>query len=851
MKHLLSTIVIAAAVSATAMAERKQTLINSQWTFNGNENVNIPHTWNTDAYTVKDYAQGNFTYTKEIFIDGSEKGRRLFLTFEGVGKYAGILVNGQYAGEHKGGYTAFNIDITPYVRFGQKNTITVEADNSRQDIPPISADFTFFGGIYRDVFLTSVDDVHFDMLNHGSGGVYIDLPQVDEKKATCRIRARISNNSSSKKTVTVTNIIKDNSGKTVARQSADYTVAVGQTLETTSKDIVISDPELWSPDSPVLYTVETRIADKKTKRVNDTQTNAVGLRYFSFSPDKGFFLNGKHLKLSGVSLHQDRMPIGPARNDDDLRNDIRLAKQMGCNFIRLSHYPYDPAVLDECDRLGIMTWEEVPDIDILPDTPGYAETTEENLREMIHQHYNHPSVIMWGYMNEILLVTSRNYKGEEYRKIAGRTAGLAEHLAQVVKEEDPYRCSTIAFHGSEQYNKDGFADITDFVGWNLYQGWYGGDMTGFERFVDDIHSKYPSQNTIISEYGAGSDRRLHSLAPKPFDFSIEYQQLYLEHYLPVIAERDFIIGHSYWNFIDFSSAKRDESMPRINNKGLLYADRTPKDLFYYFKAMNKPEQPLLHIASRDWTVRGGIADNGAVSQPVKVYSTMPEVTLYIDGQKTGTEKTHNHTAVFNVSLSDGRHSLRAVAGTLEDALAIDVMTTPSRIADDPWKTIAVNVGSNCDYTDINSGLTWVADRPYSEGLWGAVHNDNVATSSTTTEIKNTTDDPLWQTALQNIPAYRFDVPEGIYELELGFADIYRRGESLPYLLAKETGQESHDNVFAIAVNGKIMENEFTGEPFLPVIKRYTVEPQDGRIEVSLNAVNGFTYLNTIKLRRKY
>ena len=277
-------------------------------------------------------------------------------------------------------------------------------------------------------------------------------------------------------------------------------------------------------------------------------------------------LNGKPYKLRGICRHQDQKPIGVALTDEMHRRDIKLMKEMGANFIRISHYPQDDALLEMCDELGMLAWEEIPIIDIVPDTPGYTENCERNtVREMIRQHYNHPSIITWGYMNEILLVTQRLYKKEEELKpILERTLALANRLEVVLKEEDTTRVSTMAFHGSNSYNEVGLGSITDIVGWNLYQGWYGGNLTGFEQYLEEQHKKYPSHPMIVSEYGAGSDKRLHSLQPfyfHAFDFSIEYQQKYLEHYLPVLEETSYICGGTHWNFIDFSSALRDRICP--------------------------------------------------------------------------------------------------------------------------------------------------------------------------------------------------------------------------------------------------------------------------------------------------
>ena len=264
---------------------------------------------------------------------------------------------------------------------------------------------------------------------------------------------------------------------------------------------------------------------------------------------------------------------------------------------------------------------------------------------MIRQHYNHPSIIAWGYMNEILL-TAPGPDRPEWPACRERTVKLAQRLEKILKQEDPYRASVMAFNMTNLYNEIGL-DLVDVSGWNLYHGWYVGQLNDFNRWMEDQHARYPKRPTIISEWGAGSDRRLHSRHPKAFDFSIEYQQTYVEHYLPFIEGTEYISGCTYWNFIDFNVAARQESMPRVNNKGLFYNDRTPKDVSYYFKAMWRKDTPVLHIASRDWPVRTGDKNE---KHPVKIYTNLDEVELIINGKSIGKQRPANCHTVFNVTL---------------------------------------------------------------------------------------------------------------------------------------------------------------------------------------------------------
>lgn len=866
---LLLVVVITGLFPCTSHAHREARTINSGWYFTRSEKpvasdyspVAIPHTWNTDAYTVKDYYRGTAWYRKALDIPGSWKDRKLYLRFEAVSKHTRVYINDQLAGEHKGGYTAFALDITPFCSFTEANEITVCVDNASEDIPPISGDFTFFGGIYRDVWLITVPQQHFNLQNHGSNGVFIQTPRVSEDEASLTIKSEVKNDANEKARIEIEHILYAPTGEVEQRLQKSVVLKAGELYTHHIAAAPIRKPRLWTPETPALYRVKTILRNAKTQEVLDEVEHHTGFRWFRFDGNEGFFLNGKPYKLHGICRHQDQKPIGPALTDEMHRRDMLLMKEMGANFIRISHYPQDAAILEQCDKLGMLAWEEIPIIDIVPDAEGYPATCEQNLREMIRQHYNHPSIITWGYMNEILLVTQRRYKTpEEQKPILERTLALARRLETVLKEEDPYRNSTMAFHGSDSYNKVGLGSITDIVGWNLYQGWYGGNLTGFERFLEEQHNRYPSHPLIVSEYGAGSDKRLHSLKPKSFDFSIEYQQKYLEHYLPVIEQTPYICGGTYWNFIDFASALRDESMPRINNKGLTYANRTPKDAYYYYKAMWRRDIPVLHIASRDWMHRAGVQQgDDPVVLPVKVYTNLPEIALFIDGKCIGKQKSENCTATFEVPFSQKEHFVRATGfrpdGTVqEDGLNLYFTPTPACLtsANIDHQELAVNVGSDCFYTSDESGLTWLPDQPYTAGGWGYIGGK---AEGTQTEIKNTTDGPLFQTLRSNIEGYRLDAPQGVYEIELLFTDIFKKNSATVYQLGRGDSPESQENAFSITINGVIAEATFAPAResgyFHSLRRKYVITNAQERIDIRFNALNGKCFLNGIKLRKLY
>ncbi len=865
----LATGALCLGLATSALAQPQSKTINDGWRFLKGEctaaadsafddarwePVNLPHTWNTDSYTVKNYYQGPAWYRRTISIPQEWSGKQILLHLEGVSKAATVYVNGHRAGEHAGGYTACTLDLTPYLHFGAANSLAIRADNGRKDIAPLSADFTFFGGIYRDVWLTALPRLHFNRLNMGSDGLFISTPQVSREEATVAIRGEVTNSSADKSTVEVTTTIYAPDGQPVQTLRQSLRLKPGETLAFQTQSKAIPAPLLWTPETPHLYRVVTRLTDRKTHAVLDHQEHYTAFRWFRFDGNEGFFLNGQPYKLRGICRHQDQKPIGPALSDEMHRRDMLLAKEMGANFIRISHYPQDDAILEMCDRLGLLAWEEIPIINYVPDTPGFGDNCERNLREMIRQHYNHPSVILWGYMNEILLGTDQKDKAAVQRDL-----DLARRLEQVVREEDPIRLSVMALAGSNAYNTTGLSEIPHVVGWNLYQGWYGGDVTGFDKYVAYQHEHYPTHPIIISEYGAGSDKRIHTLQPRPFDFSSEYQQLYLEHYLPVIEKTPYICGASHWNFVDFGSAVRDESMPRINNKGLLRADRTPKDVYYYYQAMWRTDIPVLHIASRDWSRRAGVqqAPGEAVVQPVKVYTNLSEVELFIDGRSLGKQPVQNYNAVFQVPFTRSSQPLLTAKGMrdgqpVEDAVRLHVTLVPARLTGETLEglELAVNVGSHCFFTSDVSNLTWVPDQPYAPGSWGYIGGK---ATQTNTQIQGTPDNPLFQTLQADLEGYRFDVPQGLYEVELLFADVFRTTQATAYLLGSDKGQEASSNTFTITANGRVLEPDFApgseNGHFRAIRRKYLVQVEGDSLELRFQASAGRTFLNGIKLRK--
>lgn len=848
-KRCLLAIVVMFVVTSL-QAQREMKTINDNWEFRKSideswESVNLPHTFNIDAYQQRNYYQGKGFYRRTLVLPEIVAERRYYMKVDAASKAANIRVNGKEVGSHVGGYTACIVDITEYIR--KENLIEITVDNGRKDITPISADFTFWGGIYRDVWLISTPKQHFNMSNMGSDGIFISTPVVNEKRGVLKVKCEVTNDSHESSILEVRSAIYSPQGKLLQTIKQKQKLKSGETYIFENTSGAIESPDLWSPETPSLYLVKTTLVDPKSGKLLDEKNHKVGFRWFTFDGSKGFFLNGKSYKLRGLNRHQDQAPAGVALDDEAHRRDIFLMKELGCNFIRISHFPQDDAILEMCDELGLLAWEEIPIINIVPNTPGYDDNCEYNLREMIRQHYNHSSVITWGYMNEILL-TAPSIGKPEWLACKERTVNLAQRLEAVLKEEDPGRASVMAFNMTNLYNEIGL-NLVDVVGWNLYHGWYVDKLKDFNAWCEDQHRRYPDQPMIISEWGAGSDKRLHSTQGRAFDFSIEYQQTYIEHYLPFIENTEWISGCAYWNFIDFNVAARQESMPRVNNKGLAYNNRIWKDVAYYFKAMWRKDIPVIRIASRDWEMRTGEINK---PQSIKIYSNMPEVELFINGQSIGCQKIANCHTVFNVILPEGISVLMAQGikngKTVQDAMTIQFKSLPNIAEGDE---LAINVGSNCYFTSDISNLTWLPDQPYTAGGWGYIGGK---AHSTTSEIYNTLDGPIYQTWREGNWSYKIDAPIGEYEIELLIADVTKPAAQLANLLNKNKEEKhSGETRFHISICGKQVETNFSpidgGKHRTAFKRRYIIRNEHDHIVISAGAVKGEPFLAGIKVRK--
>lgn len=595
-------------------------LDDSSW-----QKVNLPHTWNArDGEEGGAYYRGACWYRKHWFVPSSLSGKRLYLQFDGACFQADVYVNGTRLGRHLGGFARFRFDATDALNVGQDNLIAVRVDNSSLGMIPVRADFTFFGGLYRPVSLIAVDPVQISLTDYASSGVYVTQERVTPERADLNIRAEVENYEDKDKPVDVTTDILSASGRRVATGRTRVDLLSGDAY-TAVQDISLARPHLWDGEAdPYLYTV--RVTVRVKGKVRDEVTQPLGIRFFRVDPNRGFFLNGRHLDLHGVNRHQDRVDEGWAISQADEAEDFALVRELGCTAIRLSHYQQSQSWYDRCDRAGLIVWTEIPFVDDALPGSAFLDNAEDQLRELIRQNYNHPSICFWGVGNET--------KG----KLADHV--LAE-LANLAKAEDSTRLTTYASNAAPSDPRNWHTDV---VGFNHYAGWYpdAGAIAQLPAFLDSTHAAHPNTGIALSEYGAGASIFEHLLPPLqpraagPFHPE-EYQSYFHERYWSALSARPFIWGKFVWCMFDFASASRNEGdHPGRNDKGLVtYDRRTRKDAFYFYKA-NWSRAPVVYLASGRFLVRR------RPDTVVTVYSNAPEVELRIDGRSLGVKRSADH-----------------------------------------------------------------------------------------------------------------------------------------------------------------------------------------------------------------
>ena len=657
----LVSVVLFMLYGMSMFAQRQDILLNNDWNFRfshqvqkGTEvRVDLPHTWNAqDALSGKiDYKRGIGNYEKNLFIRPEWKGKRLFIRFEGVNNIADVFINRRHIGEHRGGYGAFIFEITGKVEYGKENSILVRVNNGEQlDIMPLVGDFNFYGGIYRDVHLLITDETCISPLDYASPGVRLIQDSVSHRYAKVRAIVDLSNGSSGNQEVELNVRLLD--GQRVVKEGTKNVNLSGNEVMQQELTFEIDQPHLWNGrQDPFLYQAEVTLF--RNGQMVDRVTQPLGLRFYRIDPDKGFFLNGKHLPLQGVCRHQDRSEVGNALRPQHHEEDVALMLEMGVNAVRLAHYPQATYFYDLMDKNGIIVWAEIPFVGPggyndkgFVDLPAFRANGKEQLKELIRQHYNHPSICVWGLFNEL---TELGDNPIEYIK----------ELNVLAHQEDTTRPTTSA---SNQMGDLNF--ITDAIAWNRYDGWYGGTPADLGKWLDRMHKDHPEICIAISEYGAGASiyyqqDSLVKTVPTSWWHPENWQTYYHIENWKTISSRPYVWGSFVWNMFDFGAAHRTEGdRPGINDKGLVTFDRkVRKDAFYFYKANWNREEPMLYLTGKRNTVRTQRL------QTITAFTNLSGAELFVNGKSYGKAIPDSYAILEwkNVELEPGENEIKVVS----------------------------------------------------------------------------------------------------------------------------------------------------------------------------------------------
>lgn len=634
--------------------------------------VTVPHCWNIadaaggvtavaqDSKSVNSqhYKRGKAFYTQTFDVEPSSQ-KRLFVRCGGAGIVTRVLVNEKAVGLHEGAFTAFCFEITEAVVEGE-NTITVEVDTTYRDhIAPLRGDFSIFGGLYRPVMLIETPRVCIDPLFYGSPGLFI-TPTVVGAGATIDVAVRVSNGDNAARPCTLTATLLDAAGTCVATTTTETTLAA-QTVECVKTAFALDEVRLWKGrEDPYLYTVRVTVTDAQGN--TDVVEQPCGVRTIAIDPQRGFLLNGQARQLRGVSRHQDKEGKGWALSAADEAQDIALILEMGCDALRTAHYPQSTHLYDLCDRAGLIVWSEVSNVNLVRDSAAFRQQNRTFAREMIYQHWNHPSLCLWGYFNEI-----------GHQPEAGLTIDqMADELVEMerfIRALDPHRPTACV---SNQPQATKLNNVSMHIAFNTYPGWYNAAPEAMEHNIRRFLKHYGAKGVGISEYGHGASITQHEQNPKQPQptgawHPEEWQSVAHEANYAALKRHPEIWGGFIWNMFDFGSSNRSEGGQKgINDKGLVTYDRAvKKDAFWFYRA-NWNKEPMLYLTSRRHTLRDSKV---STTTPVKVYTTAPEVELFVNGVSLGKQTADSlHRVIWPaVQLQPGPNTVEVRAGTLVDS----------------------------------------------------------------------------------------------------------------------------------------------------------------------------------------
>lgn len=594
--------------------------------------VNLPHSWNAiDGQDGgNDYYRGTCFYARQLDKLDLPQAEQYYLELKGVNSSADVYLNGKHLAHHDGGYSTWRVNITGELE--RENLFVIKVDNApNENVYPQVADFTFYGGIYRDVSIICVEKSHFDLDNRGGSGLKV-TPGVCGRDGTAEIETWVTNLREGQR---LRYTIRDGAGCQVAQRECGETAVKLQ----------VPDVHLWQGRAdPFLYCVAVELLEGE--RVLDCVSTRIGFRTFQIDPERGFLLNGEEYPLRGVSRHQDRWGLGNALLPEHHRQDMDLICEGGFNTIRLAHYQHDQFFYDLCDERGMVVWAEIPYIS--NHMPAGRENTLDQMRELIVQNYNHPSIVVWGLSNEITMKGDADPDLIENHRL----------LNDLCHRMDQTRPTTMAVISPCPIDSP-YLSIPDTLAYNHYFGWYGGDPSMNGPWFDRFHAKYPDLPIGCSEYGC-EGLNWHTSDPRQGDYTEEYQAYYHEELIKQFFSRKYLWATYVWNMFDFGADARSEGGENgQNHKGLVTFDRSyKKDAFYAYKAWLSKE-PFVHLCGKRYVNRVEEVTG------VKVYSNLPEVELFANGISLGKRTADNHFFRFEVP-NQGRTRLTAVAGTCKD-----------------------------------------------------------------------------------------------------------------------------------------------------------------------------------------
>lgn len=615
---------------------------NSGWS-----EVEIPHTWNAkDMQTqVNNFYEGIGYYKKQYILPAEQKGKRIFLRFEGVGSCTEVFVNGMLATSHKGGYSAFACEITQLLKTGEENEIIVKADNkARPDVIPVNHNlFGVYGGIYRPVWLIITDSYNISVTDHASSGVYITQKNVSKKQADVKIKVKLDNGTLQPAPVTLQNTIYNQEGKQIVTNNQSFTLSA-QGIQTYEANFTIKTPVLWQgKENPYLYKVVSRLI--KDGQVIDEMTQPLGLRKYEIIAGKGFYLNGEKYPMYGVTRHQDWWGLGSALKNEHHDADLETIMDIGATTVRFAHYQQSEYLYSRCDSLGLIIWAEIPFVNRV--TGQEAENSRNQLREMIRQSFNHPSIYVWGLHNEV-------YQPHQYTK------ELTQSLHDLAKIEDPDRY-TVSVNGYGHMDHP-VNLVADIQGMNRYFGWYEKKLQDIEPWIENLEKEYPHQLFMLTEYGA--DANLNHQTEYTGDalnwtkefYPETFQTKTHEYQWSVIAEHPYIIASYLWNTFDFAVPLWARGgVPARNMKGLVSFDRKiKKDSYFWYKA-NWSKEPVLYLTQRrNW-------DREKKETSITIYSNIGTPKVSLNGKElTDIQQgyTNVHYIINEVTLEQGKNIIQ-------------------------------------------------------------------------------------------------------------------------------------------------------------------------------------------------